>query len=213
MTESRSGHRWFAAVYDRMMASAEKGFMKDVRREIAGGATGRVLEIGAGTGANFTYYTDSATTVTATEPDPFMARKARKRAQDADRQVDLREAPAEVLPFGDETFDTVVCTLVLCTVKDPAAALGEVRRVLRPRGQFRFYEHVRYDHAFGALWQDIATPIWRWVGAGCHPNRDTERAIKDAGFVVQTIDMTKPVPAVPPMCLTRPHIKGIALRP
>ena len=96
MTEPRSGHRWFAAVYDRMMASAEKGFMKDVRREIAGGATGRVLEIGAGTGANFAYYTDSATTVTATEPDPFMARKARKRAQDAGRQVDLREAPAEL---------------------------------------------------------------------------------------------------------------------
>lgn len=187
--------------------------MKDVRREVAGGATGRVLEIGAGTGANFAYYTDSAATVTAIEPDPFMARKARKRAQDAGRQIELREAPVEVLPFGDESFDTVVCTLVLCSVTDPAKALAELRRVLRHGGQLRFYEHVRYRHPFGALAQDLATPFWRWVGAGCHPNRDTERAIREAGFLVQPVETTKPVPPLPPMYFTRPHIKGVALRP
>jgi ubiquinone/menaquinone biosynthesis C-methylase UbiE len=195
------------------MASAEKTFMKKVRMEIAGGAAGRVLEVGAGTGANFPYYSDAASSISATEPDPFMARRARCRAERTGRQIDLREAPAEVLPFGDESFDTVVSTLVLCSVKDPGKALAEVRRVLRPGGELRFYEHVRYGHAFGALLQDIATPLWRWVGAGCHPNRDTERFIREAGFVIQEAVLTKPVPAVPPMAITRPHLKGIALRP
>lgn len=213
MTERGAGHRWFAAIYDRLMASAEKGFMRDVRREIAGGAAGRVLEVGAGTGANFAYYTDGATSIVATEPDPFMARKARSRAETAARQIELKEAPVEILPFGDESFDTVVCTLVLCSVKDQGQALAEIRRVLRPGGQLRFYEHVRYGHTFGALFQDVFTPFWRWVGAGCNPNRNTEQAIREAGLTIETVAMSKPVPPLPPMCITRPHIKGTALRP
>lgn len=211
--KSETGHRWFAAIYDRMMAGAEKSFMREVRRGIAGGAQGRVLEIGAGTGANFPYYTEAAVSVVAVEPDPFMARRAREKVKQARVPIDLRQAPAEVLPFGDETFDTVVATLVLCSVKDPAKALAEIRRVLRPGGQLRFYEHVRYDHPFGAFWQDVATPIWRWAGAGCHPNRDTARAIREAGFVIQEMELTKPVPPVPPMGIARPHIRGVALRP
>jgi ubiquinone/menaquinone biosynthesis C-methylase UbiE len=196
-----------------MMAGAEKSFMREVRRRIAGGAQGRVLEIGAGTGANFPYYTEAAVSVVAVEPDPFMARRARERARKARVPIDLRQAPAEVLPFGDETFDTVVATLVLCSVRDPVKALAEIRRVLRPGGQFRFYEHVRYEHPFGAFWQDIATPLWRWAGAGCHPNRDTGRAIREAGFVIQEMELTKPVPVIPPMGIARPHIRGVALRP
>lgn len=210
--EAPKGHRWFAAVYDRMMASAEKTFMRRVRYEIAAGARGRVLEIGAGTGANFPYYSDAASSITAAEPDPFMARRARERAKRVGLPIELKEAPAEALPFGDETFDTVVATLVLCSVRDPAKALAEVRRVLRPGGELRFYEHVRYDHPFGAFWQDMATPIWRWIGGGCHPNRDTVRAIREAGFIIREMEITKPVPAVPPMVIVRPHIKGIALR-
>ena len=190
--EAPKGHRWFAAVYDRMMASAEKTFMRRVRYEIAAGARGRVLEIGAGTGANFPYYSDATSSITATEPDPFMARRARERAKRVGLPIELKEAPAEALPFGDETFDTVVATLVLCSVRDPAKAL---------------------DHAFGAFWQDVATPIWRWMGAGCHPNRDTAQAIREAGFIIRQIEITKPVPPVPPMVIVRPHVKGIALRP
>ncbi|HEU4760307.1 MAG TPA: class I SAM-dependent methyltransferase [Dehalococcoidia bacterium] len=210
--EQERGHKWFAAMYDRMMASAERSFMKPVREEIAGGASGRVLEVGAGTGANFPYYREGIE-VSATEPDPFMLEKAEARARTAGRAIELKRAPAEALPFDDESFDAVVCTLVLCTVRDPEKALAEIRRVLKPQGQYRFYEHVRYEHAFGAFWQDLATPIWRWFGAGCHPNRDTARSIREAGFVIQEVELLKPLPPLPPMVFSRPHIKGIALRP
>src|SRR3972149_4237805 len=187
------GHKWFAAIYDRMMASAERSFMKPVREEIAGGASGRVLEAGAGTGANFAHYRDG-TEVVATEPDPFMLERAQKRASAEGRSIDLRQAPAEDLPFGDGSFDTVVCTLVLCTVRDPEKALSEMRRVLKPEGQYRFYEHVRYEHAFGAFWQDLATPVWRWFGAGCHPNRDVAALIQAAAFEFLRLELMKPVP-------------------
>src|SRR3990172_2414128 len=148
MTKQAKGHRWFAAIYHRMMASAERSFMRAVREEIAGGARGRVLELGAGTGANFAYYRDHAEEIAATEPDPYMIERAARRAEAAPRPIALHQAPAEQIPFADGSFDTVVSTLVMCTVRDPAAALAEVRRVLKPAGQLRMYEHVRYDHAF-----------------------------------------------------------------
>jgi ubiquinone/menaquinone biosynthesis C-methylase UbiE len=114
------------------------------------------------------------------------------------------------LPFDDDSFDTVVSTLVMCSVRDPAKALSEVRRVLKPEGEYRFYDHVRYDHAFGAFWQDLVTPVWRWFGAGCHPNRDVAQFIRDAGFDIIQLELTKPLPPIPPMVFSRPHIKGIA---
>ncbi len=205
------GHQWFAAVYDRLMASAERSYMKGVRQEIVGGAGGRILEIGAGTGSSFPYYPDDGEVV-ATEPDPFMFRRAERRAREIGRSIELRQAPAEALPFEDGSFDTVVSTLVLCTVTDPAKALSEIRRVLKPQGQLRFYEHVRYEYAFGAFWQDLVTPVWGWFAAGCHPNRDTAGTIRGAGFSIQEMDMIKPVPPLPPMIFARPHIKGVAIR-
>ncbi len=205
------GHKWFAAIYDRMMASAERSFMKHVRREIAGEATGRVLEVGAGTGANFAYYQGGAEVV-ATEPDPFMLQRARERVQAAGRPIELKQAPADQLPFEDASFDTVISTLVMCSVSDPMKALYEMRRVLKPQGQYRFYEHVRYDHAFGGFWQDAVTPLWRWLGAGCHPNRDVAEFIREAGFNIIQLELSKPLPPVPPMIFSRPHIKGVALR-
>ena len=137
------GHKWFAAIYDRMMASNERGFMKDVRKELAGGASGRVLEIGAGTGANFAYYPDGLEVI-ATEPDPYMMRKAEAKAEESKAQIELKQASAAKLPFEDASFDTVVGTLVMCSVDDQAEALAEVRRVLKPTGEYRFFEHVRY---------------------------------------------------------------------
>jgi ubiquinone/menaquinone biosynthesis C-methylase UbiE len=210
MADQPAGHRWFASIYDRMMASAERSFMRGVRQEVAGGAQGRVLELGAGTGANFAYYGDHAQAIEATEPDPFMMERAALRAGGAPRPISLHQAPAEQLPFDDASFDTVVSTLVMCTVRDPAAALAEVRRVLKPAGQLRMYEHVRYDHAFGAFWQDAACPLWRWLGAGCHPNRDTAAHVRAAGFQFSRLELTKPVPLLPPFCLTRPHLLAIA---
>ena len=206
----QEGHRWFAAIYDRMMASAERSFMKGVREEIAGGASGRVLELGAGTGANFAYYGEGAEEIIALEPDPFMLERARPRAGGAARPIDLRLAPAEDIPFEDASFDTVVSTLVMCSVKDPLRALSEARRVLKPSGRLRLYDHVRYENAFGAFWQDLIAPAWRWLGAGCSPNRDVAALVREAGFEFEQLELTKPYPPLPPMVITRPHIKGIA---
>lgn len=210
MAENK-GHKWFAALYDRIMASAERGFLKAVRREVAGGAKGRVLEIGAGTGLNFAHYSDSAEVI-ATEPDPFMLQTAEKRAAEANHPIDVRQASAEELPFEDASFDVVVGTLVMCSVPHPDRALAEIKRVLKPGGEYRFYEHVRYGNAFAGFCQDVATPVWRWFGAGCHPNRDTAQSIRDAGLDIVEIERTKPLPPIPPMILSRPHIKGVAIR-
>ena len=208
---SAKGHRWFAAMYDRMTASAERSYLGAARAETAGGAKGRVLEIGAGTGANFRHYTELAEQVVATEPDPYMLRKARVRAQDAARPIELHQAPADDLPFEDGASDTVVSTVVLCTVPDPLKALGEIRRVLRPGGELRFYGHVRSDNAVAGLFQDVALPLWRWIGAGCHCNRDTASNIRAAGFEIRKLAASAPFPPIPPMVLARPHIQGVAI--
>ena len=210
MAKRQQGHKWFASLYDRMQASAERSYMGRVREEIVGGARGRVLEVGAGTGLSFPYYNDHAEEVIATEPDPFMLERARRRAEEVERPIELRQAAAEDLPFENGSFDTVVSTAVLCTVTDPAGALSEVRRVLKPSGELRMYEHVRYDHAFGAFWQDVATPVWRWFTAGCHPNRDIASLVREAGFEFERLELTKPLPLIPPMVFARPHITGIA---
>src|SRR5438105_1229152 len=130
MTEPPIAHPWFAALYDRLTAAAERGFMGRVRAEIVGSTRGRVLEIGCGTGANFRHYGEAATAVVATEPDPHMLERAERRAKEIGRPIALRQAPAEDLPFPDCSFDVVLSTLVLCTVRDPVRALAEMRRVL-----------------------------------------------------------------------------------
>jgi len=209
---STKGHKWFAAYYDRLMAWAEKGFLKHARSHIVSGARGRVLEVGAGTGANFPYYDASeARTVVATEPDPYMLKRARRRLYELRLPIDLQQALAEELPFADGSFDTVISTLVMCTVADLDGALREIRRVLKPSGQFRFYEHVRSTHSVGAFFQDLATPAWRWLGAGCSPNRDVAAAIRGAGFRLQEFRRLYPVPNIPPVSIARPHISGVAL--
>ncbi len=210
MAREQEGHKWFASIYDRMMARPERSFMRRIREEIVGGAKGRVLEVGAGTGASFPYYNDQAEEVVATEPDPYMLERARRRAEDLGRSIELRQASAEELPFDDDSFDTVVSTLVMCSVGDPLRALSEVRRVLKPSGELRMYEHVRYDNAFGAFWQDAITPLWSWFGAGCHPNRDVAGFVREAGFEFERLERIKPLPPIPPMVIARPHILAIA---
>ena len=207
------GHKWFAAIYDRQMAMAEKRWLANVRKELVGTATGKVLEIGAGTGANFSYYPADAEVI-ATEPDTYMAEKARRKLQESGKaRIELREAPAEELPFDDNSFDIVIGTLVLCSVRSQKKALSEIRRVLRPGGQFRSYEHVRYRNPIGAFFQDLVQPVWSWCGAGCHPNRDTLRSIKDAGFEIEQAETKNTFPPVPPMICARPHLKAIVRSP
>ena len=207
-----NGHKWFAAMYDRMMAAEEKGHLKDARSHIVGGARGRVLEVGAGTGANFPYYEAGRTgTIVATEPDPYMLARARRRLEELRLPIELQQAPAEGLPFADDSFDTVVSTLVMCSVDSLEEALREIRRVLKPGGEFRFFEHVRSISSVGAFFQDVATPAWRWLGAGCHPNRDVAAAIEGAGFQIRELRRQYPVPNIPPLSLARPHILGVGL--
>ncbi len=206
------GHRWFAATYDRFTRPAERTFMRPVRTEVAGGARGVVLEIGAGTGATFAHYTDLAERIVAIEPDPYMLRRAQAKLVTASRPIELRLAAAESLPFDDASFDSVVSILTLCSVRDLTQSLREIRRILRPGGQLRFYEHVRSSRWLNGFLQDVSLPVWRWCAAGCHCNRRTAEAIASAGLEVRDLVHTTPVPPIPPMLLVRPHVKGIAVR-
>ena len=206
------GHKWFAAIYDKMLASEEKKFLGAIRAEMLKDVTGNVLEIGAGTGVNFQYYQAGAH-VTATEPDPYMLERARKRASEAKVAIELRQIAAEELPFPDASFDFVIDTLVLCSVSDPRKVLSEIKRVLKPGGQLRLYEHVRYKNPIGALSQDLISPAWQWFGAGCHPNRNTERYLREAGFELSNVRIRKELPPIPPMIFTRPHLQAVARRP
>ena len=140
------GHPIFAAVYDRMLAGTERAGLMEMRRELLADASGRVLELGAGTGHNLECYTDAVTELVMTEPDPHMARRLRERLASQGRSVaaaSVVEASAEDLPFDDGSFDTVVATLVFCTVEDPPRAVAEARRVLVEGGTLLYLEHVR----------------------------------------------------------------------
>jgi ubiquinone/menaquinone biosynthesis C-methylase UbiE len=206
-------HRFFAALYDRMLAGTEKAGLSEMRDALLAEASGRTLELGAGTGLNLGHYTAAVTELVVTEPDPFMAQRLRDRlAADppAPGSVEVVEAPAESVPFADDSFDTAVGTLVLCSVDDPAAAAREIARVLKPEGRFLYLEHVRDPNEGGlARWQDRLERPWGWVGAGCHPNRDTAATLAAAGFNVEP--QRGELPKAPP--LVRPLIRGEASLP
>ena len=199
-------HRLFAALYDRMNAAAERRWMGERRAELLADAHGVVLEIGGGTGANLPYYQDIERLVIA-EPDPFMREKLRPKLAQARAPVEVSEADAQRLPFADGSFDTVVSTLVFCTIPDPQAALTEIRRVLRPtEGRLLFLEHVRGEGKV-ARWQDRLQPLWSWLLAGCHPNRATMANVEAAGFRVEKLERFEP-PV--PLSAFAPYIQGAA---
>ncbi len=192
------GHRWFAAMYDRINAREERRLGPIIRPKLQSDLTGRVLEIGAGTGASFSYYPPT-TEVLATEPDPHMFARAQKRLADLGlTNIELRQAPAEALPFDDASFDHALCSLVFCTVADVPRGLREIHRVLKPGGTFRFLEHVRNDESrFWGTVHDVITPVWSWLGAGCHPNRRTQQAIEAAGFRIEWLERVRVAPGTP----------------
>src|SRR3954451_8011901 len=163
----------FAAVYDPFLALGERRGMSDRRRELLAGAAGRVLEIGAGTGANVSAYPGALDALVLTEPDPGMARRLERTVARHRPDAQVVRVGAAALPFPDGAFDVVVSTLVLCTVADPTAAVTEVRRVLRPGGRLLYLEHVRAEDARLALRQDRLAPPWRAFAAGCRCNRNT----------------------------------------
>ncbi len=197
------GHPWVAATYDFLNQWGERRVFAPLRHRLVGAVRGQVLELGAGTGANFAYYPASATII-ATEPDPFMLARAQKRAGELGRAIGLCQCPAEALPFADASFDTVVATLVFCSVHDPMGALTEVRRVLKPTGTFRFIEHVRADGFSGRV-QDVLTPVQQRLGAGCHLNRRTASSIEAAGLAIVELER-RPLPLTPLIIgVARPH--------
>ena len=182
--------------------------MGDRRRELLAGARGRVLEIGAGTGANLPHY-GPLEELTLAEPDPAMRRRLARKLETHPAPVRVLAAPAESVPVPDASADTVVVTIALCSVADQARALAEARRALVPGGRLLFLEHVRGEGRRGR-WQDRADPLWSRLFAGCHPNRDTLAAIREAGFELEEVVTRDDGPAP---ALVRPVVIGIARAP
>lgn len=198
----------FAACYDRQMGNAERLLLTGLRSELLADATGDILEIGGGTGANLAVYGPRVRSLTVTEPDGSMLRRLQRRAETTDRPVTVLRAPAEDLPFEDDTFDAVVSTLVLCGVDDQQRALNQVRRVLRPDGQLLFVEHIRSDELRLARLQDRMNWLNRLV-VRCDCNRATLQSIQEAGFTVAQLDHHT-MPKAPPF--VRPVVVGRAVR-
>jgi ubiquinone/menaquinone biosynthesis C-methylase UbiE len=199
--------RGFAAIYDRAFEATEEAGLREMRREVLAQASGRTIDLGAGTGANLGLYPEAVTDLVLAEPDPHMLKQLRAKVGEEEAGVEVVEAPAEDLPFADSSFDTAVFTLVLCTVPNPDAALAEVGRVLRPGGKLLFVEHVRSEDAGLAHWQDRLEKPWRFIGDGCHCNRDTVATIEASPLTVEQVEPGR-LPKAPP--LVRPLVRGSA---
>jgi ubiquinone/menaquinone biosynthesis C-methylase UbiE len=200
-------HPIFAAVYDRMMAGAEASFLPEHRDALADGASGSVLDLGVGTGTMLDRLARPGVVLYGIEPDPHMLERAARKVANSGVVTHLCRAPAERIPFANMSFDVVVSSLVLCTVRDVSLVLSEAARVLKPGGEFRFFEHVRSDGAFGRF-QDVSSPLWRRLAAGCNLNRRTDECIR-ASALEMVYAETFETSAFP----VRTFVRGCAVRP
>lgn len=182
-------HPRFAAFYTWLTDRPRVRQWEDpLRRETVGQAKGIVLEVGVGGGQNFPFYDpDHVVRVEATEPDEAMLTVARRRLPDAPVPITLTDAPVEALPFPDALFDSVVATLIFCSVGDPERGLREIWRVLKPGGTLLLLEHVRAQGKIAAWVQDAMVPVTTRLSGNCHWNRDTQRAVLSTGFRVTQV--------------------------
>jgi ubiquinone/menaquinone biosynthesis C-methylase UbiE len=195
-----------AAVYDRFMKTSEEACLGKWRAELLADLSGEVLEVGAGTGSTLSLYPKAVTRLVMAEPDPHMRRRLREKPRPAG--VEVSDASLEKLPFDDRSFDAVVCSLVLCSVRDQKAALAEIARVLRPGGRLVFLEHVAADGRPDRLkWQGRIEPVWKHLMGNCHLTRRTEAAIVAAGLRIERIERESIRKALP---IVRPSIRGVA---
>jgi len=169
---------------------------QEQRRQALGPLHGDILEIGFGTGLNLVHYPQAVTGVVALEPARLLPRKVARRIAAAPMPVELVYGSAEQLSFGNRRFDCVLSTWTLCTVPDVAAALREVRRVLKPGGEFVFLEHGRSDSPGIAKWQDRLNPLQQRIGVGCNMNRAIDRLVTDAGLKLERLDRFQ-MPGIP----------------
>jgi ubiquinone/menaquinone biosynthesis C-methylase UbiE len=199
--------RGFAALYDRAFEATEEAGLREMRREALAGARGRTIDLGAGTGANLDLYPDAVSELVLAEPDPHMLKQLQAKVGEKGVAAEVTDASAESLPFADSSFDTAIFTLVLCTVPDPERALAEAARVLKPGGKLLFLEHVRAGDTGLARWQDRLEKPWRFLGDGCHCNRDTVATIEASPLTLQGVEQGK-LPKAPP--IVRPLVRGSA---
>ncbi|MEA2144509.1 MAG: hypothetical protein QOG59_96 [Solirubrobacteraceae bacterium] len=199
-------HPLFARVYERFSAREESRGQAENRERLLAGLTGRVVEVGAGNGLNFAHYPAGVAEVVAVEPEPYLRARAAERARDASVAIRVVDGLAEALPLDAGSVDAVVTSLVLCSVPDQATALAEARRVLKPGGELRFYEHVISRRPAKAAFQRAFTAtLWKRMAGGCHMDRDTGAAITAAGFDITEVDR------VPYQGLA--HLLGVARAP
>jgi ubiquinone/menaquinone biosynthesis C-methylase UbiE len=208
----RVHHPIFARVFEKVAQMAERKGAAEHRRQMLEGLSGRVIEVGAGSGANFRHYPGAVSEVIAVEPEPYLRERAERAAVDAQVKVMVVDGVGSTLPGDDGSFDAGVASLVLCTVPDQEQALGELYRVIRPGGELRFYEHVLAESPRQAGFQRFAdATFWPHMAGGCHLARDTKTGIEEAGFQIERCERFhfSPAPLVP----VDPHILGSARRP
>ena len=213
MTVAGVSHPVFARVYERLSAQLDRAGVAEHRRALVTGLSGRVVEVGAGNGRMFAHYPPEVTEVVAVEPEPRLRAAAVVAARSAPVRVTVVDGLAEALPGRDGEFDAAVLALVLCTVPDQAAALGELRRVLRPGGEVRFFEHVAAQTGrLRRLQRLVDVTVWPLLVGGCHTGRDTAAAITAAGFTVEELHRFR-FPEAGPAGPAAPHIRGRARKP
>ncbi len=205
--------RLFALYYPPLLELAERAGQRETRRQLLAEASGRTLELGAGAGVNLPHYTDAVSELVITEPSPHMVARLRRTVAGeppAAGRWELVRAGAEELPFGDQSFDTVVGTFVMCTIPDPTRALQEIVRVLRPGGRYIFLEHVHAGEGTRlGRFQDLVEGPHTYVAAGCHPNRRTGELIEASELRVEQMERGRQ-PRAP--LTVRPTIIGSAVR-